>query len=357
MENRSIEFRPQIDGLRCIAVLGVMIQHWEFLNLPSSQLLNSIPFGTGVNLFYVISGFLISYILLKKKQEIAENKTSFLKEIKNFYVKRTLRIFPIYYLLLLLLVIFSYESIKSYLVYLLTYSVNWYMVYHNVFIGDKTHLWSLAVEEQFYLVWPFVLLLLPRRFILPGILLAIVISLGSKLYYFYSPYKIGVNAATFSCFDSFGFGALIAYLNFFHGSKFTVRPYKILLYVSILLYAALFVSPGFLEERQKMLFLNFATSIVFFFFVIIAANNGFTGGFKTFLENKTVLYLGKISYGLYLYHNFMGTLYFSGPNRLLPGVSSAFDFFVIYFVATVALASISWYVIERPVLGLKKYFN
>src|ERR1700756_295077 len=99
-EKRSIDFLPQIDGLRFVAVFGVMVFHWVAWDFSNSFVLRNIPFGTGVNLFFVISGFLITYILLNKKDEIAEKKTTFFREMRNFYIKRTLRIFPVYYLLI-----------------------------------------------------------------------------------------------------------------------------------------------------------------------------------------------------------------------------------------------------------------
>lgn len=357
MEKRSIDFLPQIDGLRFVAVFGVMLQHWTSQNFQSSYVLGHIPFGAGVNLFFVISGFLISYILLKKKQEITENSTTFLKEIGNFYVKRTLRIFPIYYLLIILLIIFSYDQIKAYLIYLITYSVNWYIVYNKIFIGNKSHLWSLAVEEQFYLIWPFIILLIPKRFILTSIIVAVLVSLVSKVYFYNSPYGMGVNGATFSCFDSFGFGAIIAYFNFFYQSKFDVRMFKYLLYLSILVYILLFINPMFMGQTERTLFFNFSTSVIFFFFVFIASNNGFSGGFKSFLENKIILYFGKISYGLYIYHNFIPDIYFSGLNKFLPNMKGDFDLFLIYFTLTLIVSIISWNLIEKPLLGLKRHFT
>jgi peptidoglycan/LPS O-acetylase OafA/YrhL len=356
-EKRSITFLPQIDGLRFVAVFGVMMHHWVSQNFSNSFILNGIPFGTGVNLFFVISGFLISLILMNKKEEIALGTTTFGREIKNFYVKRFLRIFPIYYLLILILCIFSYSAIKDYLVYLLTYTINWFMVFKGVWIGDKTHLWSLAIEEQFYLIWPFLIFFIPRRFIFSLIILSIAISWGSKIYFFNSPYWMGVNGSTLSCFDSFGLGALAAYLQRKSGSGLNIRLLKVLLIISIFIYVLLFVSPGYLGQDARTLSFNFATSFIYFFIVLIAANNGYKNSIKGFLENNTILYLGKISYGLYLYHNFMGAIYFSGVNQWFPSLKGDFDIVIMYFLITVLFATVSWYLIERPILNYKKYFQ
>src|SRR5690348_17791973 len=96
----SLEFIPQIDGLRFVAAFGVMLFHWVH-DIKTVHILGKIPFETGVNLFFVISGFLITSILLNRKEEIAEGKLSLAKALKNFYAKRVLRIFPVYYFLVI----------------------------------------------------------------------------------------------------------------------------------------------------------------------------------------------------------------------------------------------------------------
>lgn len=350
-----LKFLPQIDGLRFVAVLGVMLHHWQ---APfNSYILGNIPFGTGVNLFFVISGFLITLILLHKKQEIEENKTTFGREIKNFYAKRTLRIFPIYYLLIGILCLVYYDCIKDYLVYMLTYTINWFMVLHDRFLWHETHFWSLAVEEQFYLVWPFLIFFVPRRFTLPLIITAILGSLASKIYFYNSIHKMGVNGATFSCFDSLGLGALIAYIQMRRKGDFNPRPYRFFLIVSIFLYVVLFINPPLLCPQDREWLFNFGTSVVYFFVVMLAANGGFSGLVKDFLENKTVLYLGKISYGLYLYHGFLAPIYNAYVSKWLPRLTGDFDRFVIFFLITVIFATLSWYLIEKPLLGLKRKFQ
>lgn len=355
---RNLEFLPQIDGLRFIAVMGVIIFHWAAQNFTGSVILANIPFGTGVNMFFVISGFLITYILLLKKSDIADGNSNFKTEIKNFYAKRTLRIFPIYYLLILLLCIFNYQEIKLYIIDLLTYTSNWYMVLENKFIGHQTHLWSLAVEEQFYLIWPFCILLIPKRRILFTIIAFIIIGLLSKVYFLYfTNHTMAVNGATFSCFDSLGFGALIAYNQVNKIVPINLKYAKIGLWLSIVLYIILYVKPILLTGQLNYLLFNTITSVVFFFVILIAANNGFSGFWKAILENKSVLYLGKISYGMYLYHNFIGILYFSGLNQYFPSFKSDFDLFALYFILLVIISTLSWYLIERPILSIKKRFQ
>src|ERR1700741_3541182 len=335
-----------------------MIHHWIIQDFSNSFILKNIPFGTGVNLFFVISGFLITYILLIKKDDIAENKTTFIREIKNFYVKRTLRIFPIYYLVIILLCIVSYSEIKDYLGYLLSYSINWFMVFKGVYIGNRTHLWSLAVEEQFYLIWPFLIFMIPKRWVLGLSVFAVLLSLVCKIYFsYFTPYWMGVNGATFSCFDALGLGALIAYLQKNRAEPFKPQLYKLYLAISVVVYVLLFVNPAYLNPQLHTVLLGFAISIIYFFVIIIAANNGFSGNFKSFLENKTTLYLGRISYGLYLYHAFVPDIYYSCLMKFFPKLTGDADLCILFFILTVLLATISRYLIEKPILNLKRYFQ
>jgi len=350
---------PQIEGLRFIAVLSVVVGHWVSLDFSNNFVFSNIPYSAAVNLFFVISGFLITSILLNKKEEIHEGKISFLKAIKNFYIKRILRIFPIYYLLIAILCILSYNSIKEYIVYLLTYTLNWFMVAKSTYTGNVTHLWSLAIEEQFYLIWPFLIFIVPKRWILGTIIIFILIGILSKIYFaYYIHYLMGVNAATTSCFDSLGFGALIAYIQRKRTQPFRPRLYKTYLLISILIYILLFIDPGFLNPELRGIFPNFGNSVVFFFIVTIAANNGFSRVIKSFLENNVVLYLGSISYGIYLYQAYATNVYFNtGFNKYFPNMKGDADLFIMLFLIAIIMASASWYLIERPILSLKKYFQ
>ena len=346
----------QIDGLRCFAVLSVLIAHFIVGNY-GGETLNKIPFGTGVNLFFVISGFLITSILLQKKEAIYNQTTTFFKEIKNFYVRRTLRIFPLYYIVLLFVVYFSFDQIKDYYGYLFTYTTNIYMIIHNGYIGSKTHLWSLAVEEQFYLIWPFVILLVPKKSILLFILSIILLSLISKYYFLnLSPYTIGSNASFTSCLDSLGLGALLAHLQLNHLIFFKKLVTKKALILSIILYIILFLFPCILSENLESLLKNTFTSIIYFFLVGLASQNKFSTGVKALLENKISLYLGKISYGIYLIHNFMPEAFEKFFAQKLPPTDHLSMRIVYWILLTIALASTSWYLIEKPILRLKKYF-
>ena len=146
----------QLDGIRAIAVLLVIVSHWFPGGFASRYVLGSI----GVDIFFVLSGFLITRILIAERLKFSAAPSTYsrLKSIKNFMVRRSLRIFPIYYLLLILLVLCANQFPNP-----VAQDWKWYFFYlQNILFyinqgwpgGKLSHLWSLAVEEQFYLFWP-----------------------------------------------------------------------------------------------------------------------------------------------------------------------------------------------------------
>ncbi len=134
----------QLDGLRFVAVFLVLIIHFATII--------GMHFSAGyygVELFFVISGFLITTILLKTEEPFGI-------AYKKFIGRRTLRIFPIYYLTIFILFIIGNKYVHEYLIYCLTYTYNY--IYFKVPVNSISHFWSLGVEEQFYLFWPFLIL-------------------------------------------------------------------------------------------------------------------------------------------------------------------------------------------------------
>jgi peptidoglycan/LPS O-acetylase OafA/YrhL len=137
----------------------VLLQHWF-----SFEFVKTFYLGLqGVLLFFALSGFLITNILLKNKQEVENGTTTNAKVLKTFYFRRTLRIFPIYYLTLIFLYLFSFKGLDGKTIWYALYASNIYTFIHQKWDGIIGPLWSLAVEEQFYLVWPFLILLVPAK--------------------------------------------------------------------------------------------------------------------------------------------------------------------------------------------------
>ena len=201
----------QLDALRFFAVFSVLITHWHLLDARPKL---SFLFGAnGVNLFFALSGFLITLILIRTKEE--QNFTLG-TSLRNFYLRRTLRIFPVYYLMLTLLWFFNHSLVADGMPWYLSYLTNFYCIKIQGW-GRLTHLWSLALEEQFYLLWPFVIFLIPTKRLWMPISAIIVLSVFSK-------FVLLQNDANFwvlymnptGVFDILGMGALLAYLYHFH---------------------------------------------------------------------------------------------------------------------------------------------
>lgn len=355
-----MNYYKQLDGLRAIAIIGVMIAHW----LQSSikfELLRNIPYGTGVTLFFVISGFLITKILLDFKEKNIAEKKGQLKSIKSFYLRRSLRIFPIYYLIIIFLLLIGFKDTIKLFPWLASYTTNIYMTINHEYIGSFTHFWSLAVEEQFYLLWVFVIIFIPRKHLKKTILLTITISLLTLYYFvFFTKYWLA-NSLVICSMHTLGMGAIIAYYLKYEKDSFislNLSKLKIVLLLLLVVFIIVYVyrKPDSLYNTFKE-FKNPFVSIIYSIIVFIAIRNGFSGLMKKILESRLMIYIGRISYGLYIYHLFMGPLYFNFLHKYIGIEANDYGYFVIFFITNMTIASISWYLIEKPINGLKRYFN
>ncbi|MEJ0081052.1 MAG: acyltransferase [Puia sp.] len=177
-----LNYLPQLDSFRFFAVFLVIIYHW----LPNNRI-NLIPNGyLGVTFFFVLSGFLISSNLLYQKRELDKGLISFSKAFKSFYIRRTLRIFPLYFLVIFLVFAIAPLAFGGHLLWYLTYTPNFLVFRMQGWPGMLSHFWSLGVEEQFYLVWPFMIFNIPLgflKYLFSGI---ICLSIISKFIFFQS---------------------------------------------------------------------------------------------------------------------------------------------------------------------------
>ena len=344
---------PQLDSLRAISVFLVLLEHW----IPEGTGFKIIPFGMiGVTIFFVLSGFLITEILLKSRNTSEKNNTGIIHSLKNFYVRRTLRIFPVYYLTILILFILNINDIREIIIWFITYTSNIYFYSIHSWVGSISHMWTLAVEEQFYIFWPLLILLIPKKYILPSISGVIVFSIIFRAVMFYFSDKSEnsfdfISILTPSCMDSFGFGAILAfYRNKNPEFKFSSMKAKLFLSANILLIIVM------LQLQENLLNAsNFRFSVsVAAVFLISKLSIGFTGFMKLIFENKVLMYLGKISYGMYLFHMLIPMLY----NYLkLPKSSYLLVQFFCYTALLITVASLSWFLLEKPINNLKKYFS
>lgn len=343
-----------LDGLRGYAALSIVLAHLP--QISESFLGEKIHFMLefsklaylGVDVFFVLSGFLITRILIKEKKE---NDFSF----KRFYLKRSLRIFPIYYLTIVACgLIFSWEGMG----YVSTYLSNYFFSFSSV-PHSMRHAWSLAVEEHFYLVWPALLFLFSldnaKKVILYGIPLLVLISL-LFVYQYYD-----VNSANNLVYR----GSQFRILSLAAGSFLAFIEPRIrilgraktgiigLAFLCTYLLAIFLYKTGFTDflPAPLILFVLFMlVSTLFFLFVL--QHEGKRGVVNFLFTNDLMRYIGKISYGVYLYH-FPILYYFGITHNQLDGapisvIESLLPVTLIFLIPTV-----SFYLLERPLLKMK----
>lgn len=357
-----MQYYKQLDALRFFSVLMVMIAHWVAWDT-SNEFIRSFHWGNGVIFFFVLSGFLITEILYKQKLEIEKGNSSFYSSLKNFYFRRTLRIFPIYYLLIIFLFFVNYKNTREIFPYLISYTSNILQANTTSYVGDFNHFWSLAVEEQFYIFWPVCLLLIPKKHLLKFILVTITLSVISRMAFIYfMPDKwMAAGYLTNNVMFALGIGAMLAYFKqektilFSKISKsIWLTPFMIMFY----LFSLFIIAHHFPVSFMVFIFDEFVFCILSAVIISRAVGNGYQFLGKIILENKYLSHLGQISYGLYLYHLFAIPTFWDYISPALDLHSSKkITIWVLYFIFTWLAAEISYSLIERPFNSLKKYFK
>ena len=351
--SRRLSFIPQLDSFRFFAVLFVIASHW----LPH---VTYFKWGAsiGVTFFFVLSGYLISSNLFYMKRSIDEKEITVPFAFLQFYFRRTLRIFPLYYLVIIILYLLIPQVFEGKFVWYATYMANFAIYKSGAWPYVLSHFWSLAVEEQFYLIWPMLIFFVNWRWmknlfatlILCSILYKVVASWLNTPFFIILPW---------SQFDAFGIGAILAYLPFSKYRDLLNRkiPFGALLAGAAVLSLATLQFSVFAPLFN--LFLCFGGILL-----IHRAQTGFKGITGWVLDLPVLQYLGKISYGLYIYHNFMPLLWrcLTGKETMhplpfvlftSPRMSSPVVNLIGAGVLLVVISSLSWYLFEKPINGLK----
>jgi peptidoglycan/LPS O-acetylase OafA/YrhL len=338
---------PTLDGLRGLAVLLVVWQHLpRGLLGPAGDALRFAvqPGYLGVDLFFVLSGFLITRILLADRARR--------RPLRHFLVRRFARIFPIYYLLILAM---WWLEPGSHLAWCAAYLSNFYFALHRE-PSPMEHTWSLAVEEHFYLVWPLAVGFLPvassRRLALFGILpAAVLLALATAALEPWLPAEADgiIYRVTWYRMLSLGLGALFAF-----GERELraepARPWRVALRF---LLPALAVLPGALLVDHRwvgpLMLVGFSLLSSAIFLAGLGANA--TGGLPARLLTLSPLcFAGRISYGFYLYHLPIFTAFgvYAYPKDQPPPLALTAAALGVSLLAAAA----SFYAIERPILRL-----
>ena len=337
-----MQHHKELDSLRAFAIFFVMVAHWT----PYGSLGDLSLGALGVEIFFCLSGFLMTLILLKARDRVTEQGG--LKVLGNFYLRRILRIFPVYYcalfILLLLTPLFG-SALKEHFPSFLLFSSNFYLYSLGHWEPMISHFWSLAVEIQFYLIWPLLLLFLPRAWLRPLFFLGILMGVIARAVLFYSELPDGhlpelLLILPQTCIDLFCFGALTASY-FLEKANFARSPWRFLplaLGMALLGLVEFFDLPGLIFYRSIVGLL-----MIFVLGFCLKNPRGLPGAF---LRWSPLVVIGQISYGLYIYHNLaeFAVLRFFNPGPL----ALVFMFFLV-----MGMAGLSWILLEGPINRLR----
>lgn len=337
----ALAYMPQLDGLRGLAVAAVLVQH----AVPTIG--RSVPLARlGVVLFFVLSGYLITRLLLAARDR-AEADGNWRGAFGRFYANRATRILPIYVLVVGLGLAIGVGAARSYWPYLVTFTTNWGMAIRGEWPDAYFHFWTLAVEEQFYLLWPLVILFGPRRW-LPWLAGALVVigPLFRGLAAAGGWHTVAIYCLTPACVDSLGAGALVALIGGRTGRRLAVG-------CTATAIAVLALAGG---TWPKAVATDLAAAGLFAWAVHRAAG-GFRGPGGWLLAIAPLRYLGRVSYGMYVYHVFLpplALLVFEAVGLYDPKVGLTPSVIAMLGVVLIGTVVMSWHLLEKPLLELRR---
>lgn len=345
-------------GLRALSIIMVVFSHIRYQSF--MHISTTFPYGIfsdgamGVNFFLIISGFLITKLLIDE-----ENNNQYVN-IKFFYIRRVLRIFPAYYFLLFCYFIFQAFNILH------INSSSWmssifYYKYFELTDWQTSHLWSLSVEEHFYLFWPLIFKYAKKQrsiFCIGTIFIVIIHKIFVYVFNYTDAHFVSAGETLIMRLDALMIGCLIALnwpliINFIKTHKFPkFTPIIILILISFLSsdipqqlatayhlkLGKLFVPLGIGNSYGLVVNLLFGLLMIYSITSVDLWVN--------FLNNKVLVYIGKLSYSIYLWQQFF-----------LSKFQIFYDSFPLNILGILVMAMFSYYLIEKPVLKFKDRYN
>ena len=369
MSNNKSKYLPSIDSLRALAVLAVIIYHVDVNYLPGGFL--------GVDLFFVLSGYLISSLIIKEYR-----KTGSLN-LYNFYIRRARRLLPAVYFMitvgLVVMVLFNEVLLrKSHLdaIFGYIYSSNWWYIFHKLDYFDSfgaqspfKHLWSLAIEEQFYMIFPLLFLLVNRKkkskdgtfklnknflYVVLGLIL---VSLIAHILLFdinnISRIYFGTDTRAFSLLVGV-VGAILYPMERLH-TKVTPQQNLIYSVISLVSIATLITVMIYTSEYNTWLYRGGFLLVAILGLIVIISSGKQHTVMARLLSFKPVVFIGKISYSLYLWH--FPILVLTTPVAEIGNTN--IYFVILRVILTFVVAIVSYVFVETPIrkLGFKNYIK
>jgi peptidoglycan/LPS O-acetylase OafA/YrhL len=371
---------PALDGIRGVAVILVMVCHFSRLmdlSTPSHGLFNKLTDAgwTGVDLFFVLSGFLITGILLDSKDSP--------RYFFSFYMRRILRIFPLYYLACFVYlvglpliqnhlgILTNLKSLASVRIWFWVYAANWGMAITGKSFGTLGHFWSLAIEEQFYLFWPLAVRYTSNRTLARMCLGATLLSQFLRIVLLLNGFALGtIYIITVTRLDGLLLGALAALA--VRNGRWLAQAASSLKYLISCSAVGLIVLAGVCRgfpPDQAPLVTVFSPLLlaVMFAGILLSAIIHSGSHLEEFFRASWLRSCGKYSYAMYVFHlpitltveHWIRPYFLKTSANALPDVlhiPAVMVYIIVMSFLTYAVARISWTVMEVHFFNLKRYF-
>ena len=356
IEPKKPFYLPGLNGIRAIAILIIVAAHTdEFIYLFHRHTIGIIGKGVAVHavtLFFVLSGYLITYLLMLEKEKFRKI------HYRKFYMRRALRIWPVYFLMVSVTYIIhihggitpEYKVITAYFLYYLFFIPNIFFAAGGI-LHPITPLWSIGVEEQFYAFWPFVI---NKAKNILGVMLAIIaIYFCTKIVLQYAHFTTLFKIVNVTRIDSMAIGGIGAYLVLERHRLLSIIYHRITQVIcwALLIYSLIFGAIHIFSIADSELY-----SILFLVFILNVSTNP-----RTIIstENKVLNFLGKISYGLFAYH--MSILFLLA--YLLRGITFNINdtifvigLYLLTLIVAIPVAYFSYEFFEKRFLNLKQKY-
>ena len=362
-----------LDALRFFAFLKVYLLHVPLQgDFPIFSFLKSGG-GIGVSFFFVLSGFLITYLLVFEKLQIGQIN------VKKFLIRRSLRIWPLYYLIVIIVFLLPFEF-KDFIGLHMNgggYHFDWkysftFLENYKMLIEDNPPItsplsvfWSLCIEEHFYLFWIICLFFIPVKYIFRFFIFCFIIAWNARLFEYL--YLDNTNVTTndlFTNLDFFASGGILGYLVAKDYEKIAGIiqniPYWIKSFVMLCILLIVIFQKQILPYNPESIFILIRPTIIAILFtILLSLFIPINSNFK--IKSKALSYLGSISYGLYVYHLIFIHIvfqYFINKNIKIDDWQTASIFILLTLGLSIIISSFSYHFFEKPFLSFReRFFN